>query len=79
MNFSRQTGCILTVSLDGYHRIWNTEADLLGEFTLPNLTDAMKASRVTTYNVILEIETFFDITSDMNDFLSGLVFRPRSY
>lgn len=36
-------GCFVTLSLDGYHRVWNLEGELLGELQLPNVTDAMKA------------------------------------
>lgn len=39
-------GCIVTVSLDGYHRVWNMDGDCLGEMSLPNLTDKMKQSRI---------------------------------
>jgi hypothetical protein len=35
-------GCLITVSLDGYQRLWNLEADCLGELPLPNLTERMK-------------------------------------
>lgn len=35
-------GCIITVSLDGYHRIWNMDSVCLGEMPLPNITEAMK-------------------------------------
>jgi hypothetical protein len=35
-------GCVVTVSLDGYHKIWNIEKECLGELALPNLTEKMK-------------------------------------
>ena len=37
-------GCLLTMSLDGYHRVWNLDKQCLGELILPNLTDQMKAN-----------------------------------
>lgn len=30
-------GCILTVSLDGFHRVWNIDKACLGEMPLPNI------------------------------------------
>jgi Ca2+-binding EF-hand superfamily protein len=35
-------GCVITNSLDGYHRIWNLDGECLGELPLPNLTEKMK-------------------------------------
>jgi hypothetical protein len=35
-------GCVLTVSLDGFHRIWNMHEQCLGELPLPNITEKMK-------------------------------------
>ena len=35
-------GCVMTLSVDGYHRIWNIDTECLGEMPLPNLVDAMK-------------------------------------
>lgn len=35
-------GCFMTVSHDGYKRVWNCEGDCLGQMPLPNLSDAMK-------------------------------------
>lgn len=37
-------GCYLTVSIDGFHRVWNLDTDCLGEMLLPNTTDKMKAA-----------------------------------
>jgi WD40 repeat protein len=39
-------GCLVTVSLDGFHRIWNLDKDCLGEFPLPNLLERMKNPRM---------------------------------
>jgi WD40 repeat protein len=39
-------GCIVTVSLDGFHRVWNIDKDCLGEFPLPNLLEKMKNPRI---------------------------------
>jgi hypothetical protein len=36
-------GCCVTVSIDGFHRVWNLDSDCLGEMLLPNLTDKMKS------------------------------------
>lgn len=36
------SGCILTASMDGYQRIWNMDADCLGELPLPNLSEKLK-------------------------------------
>ena len=38
----QEHGCFLTVSLDGFHRVWNIDTDCLGEMPLPNLADAMR-------------------------------------
>lgn len=35
-------GCLVTVSHDGYHRMWNLDAECLGELALPNITESMK-------------------------------------
>jgi WD40 repeat protein len=37
-------GCFVTVSHDGFHRIWNLDADCLGELPLPNMTEQMKSA-----------------------------------
>lgn len=37
-------GCFVTVSHDGFHRVWNLDNELLGEMSLPNLTEHMKNS-----------------------------------
>jgi hypothetical protein len=37
--------CTITVSLDGYHRIWNADQHCLGELLLPNVTEHMKKKR----------------------------------
>lgn len=52
-------GCILTVSLDGFHRVWNLDKQCLGELVLPNLTEQMKATSMckdpgTSWRFILE-------------------------
>lgn len=52
-------GCILTVSLDGYHRVWNLDQQCLGELVLPNLTEGMKNTSMckdpgTNWRFILE-------------------------
>lgn len=52
-------GCLLTMSLDGYHRVWNLDKQCLGELALPNLTDQMKANSLckdpgTGWRFILE-------------------------
>lgn len=39
-------GCLVTISLDGYHRIWNMDRECLGEMPLPNLTEKMKVRRL---------------------------------
>jgi hypothetical protein len=36
-------GCFVTVSHDGYHRVWNLDAECLGELILPNISEQMKA------------------------------------
>ena len=36
-------GCVITVSIDGFHRIWNLDSECLGEMLLPNVTDKMKS------------------------------------
>ena len=33
---------MMSLSADGYHRIWNIETECLGEMPLPNLLDGMK-------------------------------------
>lgn len=38
-------GSFLTVSHDGFHRIWNPEKVCLGEMPLPNMTERMKNPR----------------------------------
>ena len=38
-------GCFMTISYDGYQRIWNIDKDCLGELPLPNLTEKMKNPR----------------------------------
>lgn len=38
----REHGCVITVSLDGFHRVWNLDGVLLGEMPLPNITEQMK-------------------------------------
>jgi WD40 repeat protein len=52
-------GCLLTLSLDGYHRVWNLDKQCLGELVLPNLTEQMKATSLckepgTGWRFILE-------------------------
>ena len=39
------SGCFVTISLDGFHRVWNLQMDKLGLLVLPNLTDEMKQNR----------------------------------
>ena len=34
--------CMVTISHDGFHRVWNLDKACLGEMQLPNLTDKMK-------------------------------------
>ena len=34
--------CLVTISHDGFHRVWNLDKVCLGEMQLPNLTDKMK-------------------------------------
>lgn len=36
------SGCFATISLDGFHRVWNLQQDCLGLLSLPNLTEEMK-------------------------------------
>lgn len=38
-------GCFMTISYDGYQRIWNIDKDCLGELPLPNITEKMKNPR----------------------------------
>jgi WD40 repeat protein len=40
-------GCIITLSHDGYQRVWNMDKECLGELMLTNLTDEMKAKSLT--------------------------------
>jgi hypothetical protein len=52
-------GCFVTLSLDGYQRLWNLEGGFLGELALPNITDEMKRSTRCTesglnWNFILD-------------------------
>lgn len=51
-------GCFVTISLDGYNRIWNLDGDMLGELQLPNITEKMKNRRLsdepTKWKFILE-------------------------
>ena len=53
-------GCYVTVSHDGYHRVWNLDMQCLGELPLPNLTDQMKSTSIllsepgSTWKFILE-------------------------
>ena len=35
-------GCLLTLSLDGYHRLWNIDKVCIGEMPLPNLLEDMR-------------------------------------
>jgi WD40 repeat protein/Ca2+-binding EF-hand superfamily protein len=37
-------GCFVTVSHDGFHRVWNLDTECLGEMPLPNMTEHMKAT-----------------------------------
>ncbi|MCL4419262.1 hypothetical protein M1146_04125, partial [Patescibacteria group bacterium] len=36
-------GCFISVSHDGYHRVWNLDMECLGELVLPNVTEYMKS------------------------------------
>jgi WD40 repeat protein len=51
-------GCFVTISLDGFNRIWNLDSELLGELPLPNVTEKMKSTRLseepTKWKFILE-------------------------
>jgi WD40 repeat protein len=37
-------GCFVTVSHDGFHRVWNLDMECLGELALPNITEHMKSN-----------------------------------
>jgi WD40 repeat protein/Ca2+-binding EF-hand superfamily protein len=37
-----ESACFVTVSHDGFYRLWNIEEDCLGELVLPNITEKMK-------------------------------------
>lgn len=44
-------GCFMTISYDGYQRIWNIDKDCLGELPLPNLTEKMQNPRKRITNL----------------------------
>lgn len=51
--------CFVTVSHDGFHRVWNLDGELLGELQLPNISEQMKAGTMckepgTQWKFILE-------------------------
>lgn len=43
------SGCFITVSSDGFQRIWNLEATCLGELLLPNVPQELKMNKLTVY------------------------------
>jgi hypothetical protein len=51
-------GAVLTVSLDGFHRMWNLDGDCLGESALPNITDTMRQlmlhNKLVNWSLIME-------------------------
>ncbi|CAE7475174.1 unnamed protein product, partial [Symbiodinium microadriaticum] len=38
--------CIVTLSPDGFHRLWNVDASCMGELQLPNVPDKLKARKM---------------------------------
>jgi hypothetical protein len=40
-------GCVMTLSMDGFHRVWSIDMECLGEMPLPNLLDDMKDAAAT--------------------------------
>lgn len=51
--------CFVSVSHDGFHRVWNLDGEILGELPLPNITEAMKQTAMcqepgTQWKFILE-------------------------
>lgn len=40
--------CLVTVSHDGFHRVWNLDMEILGELALPNITEQMKQLSMCT-------------------------------
>jgi Ca2+-binding EF-hand superfamily protein len=40
--------CLMTVSHDGFHRLWNLDMEILGELPLPNITEQMKQTSMCT-------------------------------
>lgn len=52
-------GLVITVSNDGFTRVWNLHADCLGEMKLPNISDDMKDNQLHCvknglWNLIME-------------------------
>lgn len=43
------TGCIVTVSNDGYQRLWNLESTCLGECLLPNVSEDLQKNKLKVY------------------------------
>eukprot|EP01038_Epipyxis_sp_PR26KG_P009407 gene9407-12668_t len=58
--------CFVTVSHDGYHRVWNLDQECLGELFLPNVTEQM---RKTSF--------FKDATSNWKFILERLPIRKH--
>eukprot|EP01035_Chromulina_nebulosa_P018163 gene18163-23821_t len=78
-------GCFLSVSLDGYHRIWNADQQCLGELALPNLTERMKVKPsnlpfVRSYKFVLEKISISKAHKDMSILLvSNILSKNQSY
>lgn len=62
-------GCIGTISFDGYHRVWNSDRDCLGELLLPNVTEKMKKKRnelkVLQSEIIVNKSHYYDSDSPL--------------
>ena len=43
------TGCIVTISNDGYQRLWNLESTCLGECLLPNVSEDLQRNKLKVY------------------------------
>lgn len=43
------TGCVVTVSNDGFQRVWNLESTCLGECLLPNVSEELQKNKLKVY------------------------------
>lgn len=67
--------CLVTVSHDGFHRLWNVDMEILGELQLPNITEQMKQTAMcvevgTQWKFILER---IPVTTQHQEIAHGIV------